>query len=64
MKKYLSILLALTLLLGLFAFPASAAEVDLSKPMEIELMAYYVMDIPEDDPIMVYLGTSLTLTSS
>lgn len=55
MKKYLSVLCALTLLLGMFAFPASAAEVDLSKPMEIELMAYYVMDIPEDDPIMVYL---------
>ena len=54
MKKLLSLLCVLALLLGI-AVSACADEVDFTKPLDIELMAYYVMDIPDDDPIMVYL---------
>lgn len=55
MKRTFSVLCTLALLLGIAAFPASAEVVNLSEPMDIELMAYYVMDIPADDPLMVYL---------
>lgn len=58
MKKNFCMLLVALLLLA-FA-PASLAEetatVDMTEPVEIEIMAYFVMDVdPDTDPIMQYL---------
>lgn len=54
MKKLVSLFLALMMLLT--ASAALAETVDLSEPMEIEIMAYFVMDVdPDTDPIMQYL---------
>lgn len=54
MKRFLALLI--TLALALIATPALTETVDLTEPVEIELMAYYVMDVPENDPIMLYLS--------
>lgn len=54
MKKFRALLCALALVACLAA-PVFAEAVDLTNPVDIELMAYYVMDIPDDDVIMNYL---------
>lgn len=53
MKKLVSLFLALLMLMTAGAF---AETVDMSEPMDIEIMAYFVMDVdPDTDPVMMYL---------
>ncbi len=67
MKKIVSLLLALLLMAA--APMAMAAEVDMTEPMDIELMAYFVMEVDEKDPIVQFINDKfnvnlkLTITS-
>lgn len=64
MKKWLSMLLSLCLLLisaGALCEGATA-EVDMSEPLDIEVMAYFVMDVPADDAIVQALNEKFNVT--
>lgn len=54
MKKLLGMLLSVVLLLS--ALPALAAEVNFDETMDIELMAYFFLDVTEDDAIIQYIN--------
>lgn len=64
MKKWLSILLSCCLLMisaGALA-ESAATPVDMSEPLDIEVMAYFVMDVPADDAIVQELNKKFNVT--
>ncbi len=60
MKKLLCTLLAvLTMLVGTSVL---AEQVDMTAPMDIELMAYFVMEVNENDPLIKYINEKFNVT--
>lgn len=55
MRKLTALALALLMLTGMTSAVATET-VDISEPMDIEIMAYFVMDVTNEDPIIRYLS--------
>lgn len=60
MKKLLAVFLVLVM--GLAMVPAFAEEISLDKHYDIDLMAYFFLDVPPDDPIITYLNEKFNVT--